>query len=126
MKELISNLDYQQVIVTIWTVIILPIITYLGTQINDYLKTKKLDKYYNILKDNIGDAVKDVQANFVDEIKGTKEWTDETKNEALQMAKDKAICALSNSAYEALKTANADFEDYLTTLIESKLYDLKR
>lgn len=126
MKELLTNLDYQQVIAAIWTVIILPILTKLGTELNSYLKAKKLDKYYTILKDNIGDAVKDVQATFVDEIKGTTEWTPETKAEALQMAKNKAIYALSTSAYEALKTANADFEDYLTTLIEAKLYDLKK
>lgn len=126
MKELLINLDYQEVITTIWTVIILPVLTYLGTQLNDYLKAKKLDKYYTILKDNIGDAVKDVQANFVNEIKDTEEWTDDTKAAALQMAKDKAIYALSNSAYEALKTANGDFEDHLTTLIEAKLYDLKK
>lgn len=126
MKELLTTLDYQEVIVTIWTVILLPIFRYLGKQLNEYLKAKKLDKYYTILKDNIGNAVKDVQANFVAELKGTEEWTDETKAKALQMAKDKAIYALSNSAYEALKMANGDFEDYLTTLIEAKLYDLKK
>lgn len=126
MKEILTNLDYQEVIVTIWTVIILPILTYAGTQLNEWLKTKKLDKYANILKENVETAIKDVQANFVDELKGTEAWTNETKAEALQMAKDKAIYALTNSAYEALKMANGDFDEYLTTLIEAKLYDLKK
>lgn len=126
MKEILTNLDYQEVIVTIWTVIILPILTYAGTQLNEWLKTKKLDKYANILKENVETAIKDVQANFVDELKGTEAWTNETKAEALQMAKDKAIYALTNSAYEALKMANGDFDDHLTTLIEAKLYDLKK
>ena len=126
MKEILTNLDYQEVIITVWTVIILPILTYAGTQINDWLKAKKLDKYTNILKENVEIAIKDVQANFVDELKGTEKWTDESKELALQMAKDKAIYALSDSIYKALLLANADFEDYLTTLIESKLYDLKK
>lgn len=126
MKEVLTNLDYQEVIITVWTVIILPILTYAGTQINDWLKAKKLDKYTNILKENVEIAIKDVQANFVDELKGTEKWTDESKELALQMAKDKAIYALSDSIYKALLLANADFEDYLTTLIESKLYDLKK
>ena len=126
MKEILTNLDYQEVIITVWTVIILPILTYAGTQINDWLKAKKLDKYTNILKENVEIAIKDVQANFVDELKGTEKWPDESKELALQMAKDKAIYALSDSIYKALLLANADFEDYLTTLIESKLYDLKK
>ena len=67
-----------------------------------------------------------MQANFVAELKGTEQWTDETKAMALQMAKDKAIYALSTSAYEALKVANSDFQEYLTVLIEAKLYDLKK
>jgi hypothetical protein len=126
MKEVLTNLDYQEVIITVWTVIILPILTYAGTQINDWLKAKKLDKYTNILKENVEIAIKDVQANFVDELKGTEKWTDESKELALQMAKDKAIYTLTNSAYEALKMANGDFDEYLTTLIEAKLYDLKK
>lgn len=126
MKEVLLSLDYQELIAALWTVIILPILTYAGTQINDWLKAKKLDKYTNILKENVEIAIKDVQANFVDEIKGTEKWTVESKELALQMAKDKAIYALSDSIYKALLLANADFEDYLTTLIESKLYDLKK
>lgn len=126
MKEVLLSLDYQELIAALWTVIILPILTYAGTQLNDWLKAKKLDKYTNILKENVEIAIKDVQANFVDELKGTEKWTDESKELALQMAKDKAIYALSDSIYKALLLANADFEDYLTTLVESKLYDLKK
>ena len=116
MKELLTSLDYQELITTIWTVIILPILTYAGKQLNDWLKAKKLDKYATILKENVEIAIKDVQANFVDELKGTEDWTDETKATALQMAKDKIIYALTDSAYKALKTANEDFEEYLEDL----------
>lgn len=126
MKDLLTNLEYQEVISVVWTVIILPILTYVGAQINAWAKSKKLDKYTDMLKDNITIAVKDVYTTYVDEIKGTEAWTDETKEAALQMAKDKVIYALTDSAYKALKLANEDFEEYLTTLIEAKLYDLKK
>jgi hypothetical protein len=126
MKELLTNLEYQEIISVVWTVIILPILTYVGTQINAWAKAKKLDKYTNILKENITIAVKDVYTTYVDELKGTEAWTEETKAQALQMAKDKAIYALTDSAYRTLKLANEDFEEYLTTLIEAKLYDLKK
>jgi hypothetical protein len=126
MKDLLINLEYQEVISVVWTVIILPILTYVGTQISAWAKAKKLDKYTNILKENITIAVKDVYTTYVDELKGTEAWTEETKAQALQMAKDKAIYALTDSAYRTLKLANEDFEEYLTTLVEAKLYDLKK
>ena len=125
MKEILTNLDYQEVIVTIWTVIILPILTYAGTQINDWLKAKKLDKYTNILKENGEIAIKDVQATYVDDLKGTEQWTAESKTKALELAKNKVIYALTDSAYKALKIANTDFEEYLEGLIECTIYDLK-
>ena len=33
MKELLSSLDWNEVIVTIWTVVLLPIHTYIGNEI---------------------------------------------------------------------------------------------
>lgn len=121
-----SVLNYEQIIITIWTVVILPVITYAWNQLNEYAKTKKLDKYTELLKNGIEDAVKDVQSTFVEKIKNTKEWNEDTKKEALELAKSKAIYALSDSAYKLLKMANEDFDQYLTTLIESKLYDLRK
>jgi len=126
MKELITNLDYQELISVVWTVIILPILTYVGKELNAWAKSKKIDKYTNILKDNVLEAVKDVQSTYVEQIKGTEAWTEETKAEALKLAKDKAIYALTDSAYKALKVANQDLEEYIETLIEAKLYDLKK
>ena len=43
----------------------------------------------------------------------------------VRITKDKIIFALSSSAYDCLKAANMDFEEYLDSLIESVLYDLK-
>lgn len=126
MKELLINLDYQELISVIWTVVILPILTYIGTQFSAWAKAKKIDKYTDILKNNIVEVVKDVQSTYVEQIKGTEAWTDEAKAEALKLAKDKVIYALTDSAYKTLKTANQDIEEYIGTLIEAKLYDLKK
>ena len=46
-------------------------------------------------------------------------------NEVKEIAKQKAIQALNQSVYKCLKEANSDFEDYLSSLIETSLYDLK-
>ena len=125
MKEVLQNIDYTQLIYTLWTVVLLPIITYIGTQVGNYAKAKRIDKYTDILYQNVVDAVKDVYETTVKDIKGTDEWTDEKKNEVKEIAKTKAINALTTSAYQILKSANEDFEEYLDGLIGTALYDLK-
>ena len=125
MKELLSSLDWNEVIITIWTVVLLPILTYIGNEVKKYAEAKKIDKYTDILQKNVVSVVKDVYETIVKDIKGTDEWTDEKKEEIKQIAKNKIIFTLSTSAYGCLKMANADFEEYLDSLIESSLFDLK-
>lgn len=125
MKELLTSFDWNEIIVTIWTVVLLPILTYIGKEINEYAKAKKIDKYTNELQTAAYQAVKDVYETIVKQIKGTDEWTDEKKQEVKEEARRKIIFSISNSAYKCLKMANADFYEYLDSLIESVLFDLK-
>ena len=121
MKEFLASLDWMPLLSAIWTVILVPI----GTQIYKYLKTKKLDKYALILYREVKNAVKSVYETEVKDIKGTDAWTEDKMNEVKEIAKQKAIQALNQSVYKCLKEANSDFEDYLSSLIETSLYDLK-
>ncbi len=125
MDKVLNNIDWTQVIYTIWTVVLLPIITYLGTQIGNYVKAKKIDKYTDILYQNVVDAVKDVYETIVKDIKGTSYWNTEKMNEVKDIAKTKVLNSLTSSAYQILKTANEDFDEYLDSLIGTSLYDLK-
>lgn len=126
MSELLKGLDWNQVIYTVWTVVLLPILTYIGTEINAYAKAKRIDKYTNILYQNVLDAVKDVYETVVKDIKGNADlWTLEKQEEVKELAKSKAIAALTTSAYQSLKAANEDFDDYLDSLIGTALYDVK-
>ena len=125
MSEIIKSLDWNELLVTIWTVILLPIITYAGNELRKWAKTKKWDKYTDILEKNDNNAVKDVYETIVKDIKGTDDWTQEKQNEVKEIAKQKAINALTTSVYECLKSANTDFEDYLDSLIGTALFDLK-
>lgn len=125
MNDVFTNIDWTQVIYTIWTVVLLPIITYIGTQIGNYAKAKRIDKYTDILYQNVSDAVKDVYETIVKDIKGTSNWTEEKQFEVKNIAKTKTIQALSTSAYQILKSVNEDFEEYLDSLIGTALYDLK-
>ena len=121
MREFLESLDWVSLLSAIWTVILVPI----GTQIYKYLKTKKLDKYADILYAEVKKAVKSVYETEVKDIKGTEDWTPEKQTEVKTVAKEKAIQALNTIVYKSLKEANSDFEDYLDSLIGTALYDVK-
>lgn len=126
MTEVLKNIDWNQVIYTVWTVVLLPVITYIGAQLNAYAEAKKIDKYTHILYQNVVNAVKDVDETVVKDIKGNPGlWTPEKQNEVKELAKSKAVSALTTSVYQALKAANEDFDKYLDSLVGTALYDVK-
>lgn len=125
MKEILQNADWSQIIYAVWTVVLLPVITYIGTQIGRYAKAKQIDRYTAILYKNVVDAVKDVYETIVKDIKSTSDWTEEKQAEVKEIAKRKAVNALTLSAYQILKAANENFEEYLDGLVGTVLYDLK-
>lgn len=125
MEQLLQTIEWAEVLPAllsiIWTSILVPI----GKQIYDELKARKLDNYATIFYDEIVKAVKSVYETTVKDIKGTDDWTDEKMEEVKEIAKNKAIQALSSIAYKTLKEANSDFEEYLDSLIGTALYDVK-
>lgn len=125
MTEVLKNLDWNEVIITIWTVILIPTFTYIRNEIKEWAKSKKIDKYTDILEKNVVNAVKSVYETIVKDMKGTSNWTVEKQKEVKELAKQKVIQSLSNSAYELVKAGNGDFDDYLDGLIGTALYDLK-
>ena len=125
MQEIIQNIDWMQVLAVIWTVIIVPILTYAKKEFDEWVKSKDLDKYSTMLIDAVDSSVKDTYETIVKEIKKTDEWTDERKQEVLEHAKTKIKVALTTEGYSFLDTAHEDLELWITTLIEAKLYDLK-
>ena len=125
MSEVISNINWNEMLITVWTVVLLPVLTYIGNEIRQWAKSRKIDKYTDILEKNVVKAVKDIYENIVKDIKGTDQWTDEKKEEVKELAKQKALQGLSNSAYECLTAANNDFEEYLDSLIGTALFDIK-
>ena len=125
-KELLLSLDWNTLITTLWTVVLLPILTYIGTEIKKTTEALKIDKYTEILQKNVSEAVKDVYQTIVCDIKNTDEWTEEKQKEVKEICKQKVLSALSNSVDSCLKKSNQDFEEYLDILIESKVYDVKK
>ena len=126
MQEILANIDWISLIGTLWTVVLLPLITYIGTEVHKCMKSKKIDKYADILQKHIESAVKDMQETIVKNIKNNPElWTEETQIEIKEIAKVKALNALGNAGCECLKSAIEDFDLYLDSLVGSALYDIK-
>lgn len=121
MKEVFQNINWLELLSAIWTIVLVPILT----RLYSYLRDKKLDKYADILYEEVKKAVKSVYETEVKDIKGTTDWTPEKQAEVKAVAKEKAIQALNTIVYKSLKEANSDFEDYLDSLIGTALYDVK-
>lgn len=121
MEQILQTIDWMTLLSAIWTIILVPI----GKQLLDYLKAKKLDGYAVILYEEVVKSVKAINQSVVDDIKNSDEWTDEKKYEIKELCKTKVIQALSSIAYRTLKEANEDFEEYLDSLVESALFDIK-
>ena len=102
MTDVLKEIDWNQVIYTVWTIVLLPVITYIGAQLNAYAKAKRIDKYTDILYENVVKAVKDIYETVVKDIKSTSDWTYAKQNEVKQLAKTKAVAALTTSAYQIL------------------------
>lgn len=125
MKELLQNLNWNTILTTIWTAILLPVLTYAAAEIKEYATEKKINKSMEILQSIAASVVKDVYETIVKDIKGTKDWTEEKKNEVKEIAKQKIILSLTNKTYSLLNEASSDFENYLNSLIEASLFDIK-
>ena len=64
MSEIIKSLDWNELLITIWTVILLPLLTYAGNEFRQWAKAKKIDKYTDILEKNV---YKGVDATRIEE-----------------------------------------------------------
>lgn len=125
MKDILNSLDWATILGVIWTAIILPIGTKILTSVNRWLEARKLDKYGQILYDEVKKAVKAVYESVVKDIKGTDKWTEDKMDEVRELAKTKILQALPTIVYKVLSEANEDFGDYLDSLIDTALYDTK-
>lgn len=126
MNELLQTIDLSQLLSAVWTLLLLPLCTFLGKQILDWLGSKKLDQYALILYEEVIKAVKCVYETEIKEIKHTADWTPAKQNEVKTLAKEKVVQALTTGVYRCLKKANPDFEQYLDSLIGTALYDVKK
>jgi hypothetical protein len=71
-------------------------------------------------------SVKATYQSYVEGIKGTDGWTKEAQEKALSMALETMKEELTVDALEYIQQQHGDLDVYLTTIVESILYDLKK
>ena len=99
--------------------------TVLVKWLNDKIKNKELAKLATTILDISTKAVKATYQTYVESLKGTAAWTKEAQEKALNDALLTIKTQLSVEAHCFIQENYGDVSEYLKTLIESILYDLK-
>jgi hypothetical protein len=121
-------MDYNQILMTIITSVVIPAIIIVGKaiykQIEEDVKDKRVQKYLMIAADCITDAVADTAQTFVDKL-SNEDWNEDTKKEAFELARIKALQHLGLTGKELLQEALGDFDGWISTKIEAEVKRLE-
>ena len=130
MMQFLQDTGLLQIILTTLGVILTTLATWIATKITKFFDTKITDAKAREIVANIEkivyDAVKAVYQTYVESIKGTNVWTKEAQEKALKNALDITLAQLSADAKEFIQNHFGDITTYITNLIHSCLYDLKK
>ncbi|MBS1362718.1 MAG: hypothetical protein HPY96_00580 [Bacilli bacterium] len=119
-----------EIVLTIVMVLITTLVAWLTTKFTNLIDTKIKDaKSKSLLNDAIGvvtRVVKETTQTYVDSLKDRNMFDKKAQQEALQMTKEKVKAQLKSSVKEYIEQNFNGFDNWLTTTIEAKLYDLKK
>ena len=93
--------------------------------LNSKIKNKELAAFAETILNVVNAAVKATYQSYVQGLKGTDAWTKEAQEKALQSALETVKQELTVGALNYIQQQHGDIDKYITTLIESVLYDLK-
>ena len=120
---------FQPYILPAIGMVITALITWAGSVFIKWLSTKIKNKELLALATTITtvaqNAVKATYQTFVESIKGTAEWNEETQKQALESTLATIKSELTTEALAYIESQHGDIMAYLRTLVESILYDLK-
>lgn len=123
MNEFLATLDVGSIITIIFSSVLIPLLVIGMNAIVDFIKTKtkneKLDKYLDRASDAVITAVQEIMQTYVSTLKKNGEWTEESADEALEMAKLKAIEIMGAAVYTSLPDLIENVEAWLIAKIEA-------
>ena len=122
-------MQWQEIVYTVIALLVTSVVMYGITQLKNYIATKlkdgNLKNFLNIALSSIQTAVKSTYQTYVESIKGTKDWTTDAQQTALNAALETAKASLSSDVQEYIKTTYGDVDTRIITQIEATLHDLK-
>lgn len=122
-------MDIQTILLSALSIVITALVTW-GTErlialINSKIKNTKYAKYLADSVDIVSRAVKTTYQTYVEALKDKNMFTSDAQVEALNKAKDIAVSQLSAEMKTFIESNFGDVEKWLTSTIESVIYDLK-
>lgn len=124
MNDLLLN-----ILSVIVTAIVLPLISFLGVKLTEWLNTKIKDEKEQVLlkqaTDIVVNAVRSVFQTYVEGLKKSGGFDKDAQIYALTLAKDTALKQLTEDAKEYINKNFGDLGEWLTTQIEATINVLK-
>ena len=111
------------------TAVVVPLISYLGFRLSQWLSTKIKDEKARVLLTNainvVTDAVRATFQTYVEALKKSGTFDKDAQIKAFTLAKDTALKQLSDESVQFISSNYGDIDNWLTTQIESAINQLK-
>lgn len=125
-------MEWMEMFQQIFELVIIPLLIVLSTYVIKFINLKsteliqkvdndKHDKYILMLQETVTDCVLTTTQTYVDALKGQNAFDAEAQKQAFAMTKEAVLAILTDDAKKYLASALGDFDQYLTTLIESQV-----
>ena len=125
MNEIVIN-----IISVVVTSIVIPLITFLGIKLTQWLNTKiKGEKEKNLLTkitEIITNNVASTFQTFVESLKKENKFDLNAQAKALRKTKESIFNELSDEAIQYIDNNFGDFNEWITTQIEATIYKMKK
>ena len=117
------------VLATVVTCIVLPLISFLGIKLTQWLNTKiKNDKGKALMEqavDIVINAVRSVFQTYVESLKNSGNFNKESQTIAFNLAKSIILKQLTDDAKNYISQNYGDLEEWIRNEIEASIYKLK-
>ena len=117
------------VLATVVTCIVLPLISFLGIKLTQWLNTKiKNDKGKALMEqavDIVINAVRSVFQTYVESLKNSGNFNKESQTIAFNLAKSLILKQLTDDAKNYISKNYGDLEEWIRNEIEASIYKLK-
>ncbi len=123
-------MNINEIIALILQAVLVPLLIYAANLARNYLmaqtKSLQVQRALDQATDAVIKAVDMTSQTFVDEIKGTTEWSKEAMKQAFDLSFATAVSILGKEGTELLELVTGDAKSYIEAAIESAVAEGKK